>query len=150
MIKFSLLLLTVYVLYYAGNIVYDLFLKKETVVNQEESETFSLSDFTNEKKEATVGGIEDVENLTMPKSFNQKEIIPKRSAQDEERPNLEELRQRFESEQDLGDVPQNKPEQKNETPKMKDSGWDQILNLSETMVQLVANIEGHKVYHSTM
>lgn len=150
MIKFSLLLLTVYVLYYAGNIVYDLFLKKTTTTNQEESEIFSLSDFTNEKKDATVVGIEDVENLTMPKSFTQKEIVPKLSEGNEERPSLEELRQRFESEQDLDDVPQNEPEQKNEVQKTKDNQWYQILNLSETMVQLVSNVDGHKVYHSTM
>lgn len=150
MIKFSLLLLTVYVLYYAGNIVYDLFLKKTTTTNQEESEIFSLSDFTNEKKDATVVGIEDVENLTMPKSFTQKEIVPKLSEGNEERPSLEELRQRFESEQDLDDDPQNEPEQKNEVPKTKDNQWYQILNLSETMVQLVSNVDGHKVYHSTM
>lgn len=150
MIKFSLLLLTVYVLYYAGNIVYDLFLKKTTTTNQEESEIFSLSDFTNEKKDVTVVGIEDVENLTMPKSFTQKEIVPKLSEGNEERPSLEELRQRFESEQDLDDVPQNEPEQKNEVPKTKDNQWYQILNLSETMVQLVSNVDGHKVYHSTM
>lgn len=150
MIKFSLLLLTVYVLYYAGNIVYDLFLKKTTTTNQEESEIFSLSDFTNEKKDATVVGIEDVENLTMPKSFTQKEIVPKLSEENEERPSLEKLRQRFESEQDLDDDPQNEPEQKNEVPKTKDNQWYQILNLSETMVQLVSNVDGHKVYHSTM
>ena len=150
MIKFSLLLLTVYVLYYAGNIVYDLFFKKSSTTNQEESEIFSLSDFTDEKKGATVVGIEDVENLTMPKSFTQKEIIPKFSAENEERPSLEELRQRFESEQDLDDVPQNEQEQKNEAQKTKDNQWYQILNLSETMVQLMSNIDGHKVYHSTM
>ena len=50
MIKFSLLLLTAYVLYYAGNIIYDLFLKKEVTTHHEESEVFSLSDFTNEKE----------------------------------------------------------------------------------------------------
>lgn len=137
-------------MYYAGNIIYDLFIKKETVVNQEEPEVFSFSDFTADKEAPAVVGIEDVENLNMPQSFTQKEIIPKLSPENEESPGLEELRQRFESEQDLDDVSQNKPEQKNEAPKMKDSGWNQILNLSETMVQLVSNIDGHKVYHSTM
>ena len=43
-----------------------------------------------------------------------------------------------------------KPEKKKEAPKAKDNGWQDILNLSETMVQLVSNIDGHKVYHSTM
>lgn len=150
MIKFSLLLLTLYVIYYAGNIIYDLFIKKEAVVNQEESEVFSFSDFTADKDAPAVVGIKDVENLNMPQSFTKKEIIPKLSPENAERPSLEELRQRFESEQDLDDVSQGEPEKKKEAPKTKDSGWHQILNLSETMVQLVSNIDGHKVYHSTM
>lgn len=150
MIKFSLLLLTAYVLYYAGNIIYDLFLKKEITTHQEESEFFSLSDFTNEKENPAMVGIEDVETLNMPKSFNKKEIIPQFSTQNEERLSLEELRQRFESEQDLDDLPEVQPEKKKEAPKAKDNGWQHILNLSETMVQLVSNIDGHKVYHSTM
>ena len=150
MIKFSLLLLTAYVLYYAGNIVYDLFLKKATTTHHEESEVFSLSDFTNEKENPTTVGIEDVETLNMPKSFNKKEIIPQFSSPNEEILSLEELRQRFESEQDLDDFLNVQPEKKKEAPKAKDTGWQDILNLSETMVQLVSNIDGHKVYHSTM
>src|SRR5690554_4637724 len=126
MIKFSLLLLTLYVIYYAGNIIYDLFIKKEAVVNQEESEVFSFSDFTADKEAPAVVGIEDVENLNMPQSFTKKEIIPKFSPANEERLNLEELRQRFESEQDLDDVLQGEPEKKNEAPKPKDSGWQNI------------------------
>ena len=149
MIKFSLLLLTVYILYYAGNIIYDLFLKKAVITNQEESEVFSLSDFS-ETEDAKIVGIEDVENLNTPQSFTKKEVIPKPSSEDEERLSLDELRQRFESEQDLDDISDSEPEKKKETPKEKDSNWQNILNLSETMVQLVSNIDGHKVYHSIM
>ena len=150
MIKFSLLLLTAYVLYYAGNIIYDLFIKKEATIHQEESEIFSLSDLTDKKEDPKVVGIEDVENLNTPQSFTKKEIIPKSSSEDEERLSLDELRQRFESEQDLNDISDSEPEKKKETPKEKDSNWQNILNLSETMVQLVSNIDGHKVYHSIM
>ena len=150
MIKFSLLLLTAYVLYYAGNIIYDLFLKKEVTTHHEESEVFSLSDFTNEKENPTTVGIEDVETLNMPKSFNKKEIIPQFSSPNEEILSLEELRQRFESEQDLNDISDSEPEKEKEALKEKDSNWRNILNLSETMVQLVSNIDGHKVYQSTM
>ena len=150
MIKFSLLLLTAYVLYYAGNIIYDLFLKKAPNTNQEESEVFSLSDFTDKKEDAKIVGIEDVENLNTPQSFTKKEILLKPSSEDEERLSLDELRQRFESEQDLDDISDNEPEKEKEAPRTKDNGWQHILNLSETMVQLVSNIDGHKVYHSTM
>lgn len=150
MIKFSLLLLTAYVLYYAGNIIYDLFIKKEATIHQEESEIFSLSDFTDKKEDPKVVGIEDVENLNTPQSFTKKEIIPKSSSEDEERLSLDELRQRFESEQDLNDISDSEPEKEKEALKEKDSNWQNILNLSETMVQLVSNIDGHKVYQSTM
>ena len=150
MIKFSLLLLTAYVLYYAGNIIYDLFIKKEATIHQEESEIFSLSDLTDKKEDPKVVGIEDVENLNTPQSFTKKEIIPKSSSEDEERLSLDELRQRFESEQDLNDISVSEPEKEREALKEKDSNWQNILNLSETMVQLVSNIDGHKVYHSTM
>ena len=150
MIKFSLLLLTAYVLYYAGNIIYDLFLKKEVTTHHEESEVFSLSDLTDKKEDPKVVGIEDVENLNTPQSFTKKEIIPKSSSEDEERLSLDELRQRFESEQDLNDISDSEPEKEKEALKEKDSNWQNILNLSETMVQLVSNIDGHKVYQSTM
>ena len=56
---------------------------------------------SNEKENPTTVGIEDVETLNMPKSFNKKEIIPQFSSPNEEILSLEELRQRFESEQDL-------------------------------------------------
>mgnify|MGYP003605373440 FL=1 len=150
MIKFSVLLLTAYVLYYAGNIIYDLFIKKEATIHQEESEIFSLSDFTDKKEDPKVVGIEDVENLNTPQSFTKKEIIPKSSSEDEERLSLDELRQRFESEQDLNAISDSEPETEKEALKEKDSNWRNILNLSETMVQLVSNIDGHKVYQSTM
>ena len=142
--------MTAYVLYYAGNIIYDLFIKKEATIHQEESEIFSLSDLTDKKEDPKVVGIEDVENLNMPKSFIKKEIMPQLSPDNEERLSLDELRHRFESEQDLDTVSENEPEKKKEVPKAKDNGWNHILNLSETMVQLVSNIDGHKVYQSTM
>ena len=101
MIKFSLLLLTVYVIYYAGNITYDLFLKKEAKGSQEESAFFSLSDDFADKEAPVVVGIEDVENLNMPQSFTKKEVVPQSASEVDEPLNLEALRRRFESEQDM-------------------------------------------------
>jgi hypothetical protein len=45
MLKYSFILLVAYFLYYAGNIVYDLFLKKEKIVHTDATEEFSLADF---------------------------------------------------------------------------------------------------------
>ena len=105
MLKYSLILLAVYFLYYAGNIVYDLFLKKEKLVETDNIEEFSLGDFAHsENHSPTPIGIEDVENIRTPKSFLKSEIpIIQTQNTFEENPDLEELRKRFESEQDLDD-----------------------------------------------
>ncbi|MBW3523273.1 hypothetical protein [Chryseobacterium sp. NKUCC03_KSP] len=197
MIKISLTILAVYVLYYAGNIVYDLFLKKEKETYKEETEEFSLSEISEQYEDLTKNvGIEDVENLNTPKSFNRNPIHSDITEGNEERQDLEYLRELFESEQDLDEfdnpskkdftemesqshpkkaesseesLDQNektstekenqKPDEvtsenpitvsaDQETSRIKD--WKAMLNLSETLVQMVANYDGYKVYQSTM
>jgi hypothetical protein len=68
MLKYSLILIGIYVLYYGGNIVYDLFLKEKTAVTDEEE--FSLVSFakTESPPESRIE-IDDVENIRTPKSF---------------------------------------------------------------------------------
>ncbi|MDQ0593463.1 hypothetical protein B0A69_03065 [Chryseobacterium shigense] len=195
MIKISLSILAVYLMYYAGNILYDLFLKKEKAIYKEETEEFSLSAISEQYEDLTATiGIEDVENLNTPRSFNKNQIHP--DFIDEERQDLEYLRERFESEQDLDELDnapkkdstekenlknsensessETYPNQKEkvskeqeiqkpydvipQSPIIKDKAtensrikeWKKMLNLSETLVQMVANYDGHKVYHSTM
>lgn len=175
MTKFLIILLALYFLYYIGNIVYDLFLKKESTVATEEIDVFSL-DFEEQNRVAiTTVGIEDVENLNTPKSFNKKEfqIDPEMS---EEREDIEVWRQRFESEQNidsfdsgtLGSVgdDNNLDEvigaERNETDlrdeadsevnqnlrKLNNDRWYQMLNDAETTVQMISNTNGHKVYQA--
>lgn len=195
MIKISLSILAVYLMYYAGNILYDLFLKIEKAIYKEETEEFSLSAISEQYEDLTATiGIEDVENLNTPRSFNKNQIHP--DFIDEERQDLEYLRERFESEQDLDELDnapkkdstekenlknsensessETYPNQKEkvskeqeiqkpydvipQSPIIKDKAtensrikeWKKMLNLSETLVQMVANYDGHKVYHSTM
>lgn len=177
MLKYSLILLGVYFLYYAGNIVYDLFLKKEKTIQTDVAEEYSLGDFAQaENDEPTLVGIEDVENLKTPKSFLKSEPIPIPIQNNfEDNPSLEELRKRFEAEEDLDEKSPKqteakhhenpppkaeiikKPEiiepivskKKNDAQSKKDQ-WQKIVSLSETNVKLVDNIEGQKVYHSTI
>ncbi|PWN58469.1 hypothetical protein [Chryseobacterium viscerum] len=197
MIKISLTILAVYLIYYAGNILYDLFLKKEIATYKEETEEFSLSEISEQYEDVTkTVGIEDVENLNTPKSFNKNPIYSDITESNEERQNLEYLREIFESEQDLDEfenplqkdfteienqpypektesseayfeqkekIPIEKENQKpnevisenpitvnadQETSRIKD--WKAMLNLSETLVQMVANYDGYKVYQSIM
>lgn len=196
MIKISLTILAVYLMYYAGNIVYDLFLKKEKEIYKEETEEFSLSEISEQYEDLNKNvGIEDVENLNTPKSFNKNPIHSGITEGNEERQDLEYLRELFESEQDLDefdnpskkDVAENESlsypentesseasfdqkdkipdEKEDENPNQKENleatanidkqtsrikDWKAMLNLSETLVQLVANHDGYKVYQSIM
>ena len=178
MLKYSFILLAVYFLYYAGNVVYDLFLKKEKTVHTDDTEEFSLADFAqSESLPPSSVGIEDVENIRTPKSFLKTEI-PTAQVQNtfEENPDLDELRRRFESEQDLDgfdDVEkpiknvtenteaiqsknnENHQNQIQEEPfssiqKSNRNKWHQLLNLAETSVQMISHNDGYKIYHSIM
>jgi len=176
MIKYSLILLAAYFLYYAGNILYDLFLKKEKITHVDLTEEFSIGSFAQTDAEPPSRiGIEDVENVSTPKSFLKKELDFQKPSSTDQQPDLEEMRKRFEAEQDIDDMPasvndtksvtieesqsdntsqpQDMPVKAEEYPKRekaepKKSHWKELLNLSETTVQLVANYEGQKVYHS--
>ena len=178
MLKYSLILLGAYFLYYAGNIVYDLFLKKEKTVHTDATEEFSLADFAqSESLPPSSIGIEDVENIRTPKSFLKSEIpISKAQNTFEKNPDLEELRRRFESEQDIDgfdnddepvknttentEVVQSKnnenyqnqiqEEQASSIQKSNKNKWHQLLNLAETSVQMISHNDGYKIYHSIM
>jgi hypothetical protein len=197
MIKISLCILAVYLMYYAGNIAYDLFLKKEKGTDKEETVEFSLSEISEQYEDLTKNiGIEDVENLNTPKSFHKKQIHSDFTEGKDERQDLEYLRQLFESEQDLDEpdnpskkdytenenqsysektessevhldlskttsteqesqqpieeFKQNRISDKKDEKTSKANDWKKMLNLSETMVQLVANQNGYKTYQSIM
>ncbi|MBS1549083.1 MAG: hypothetical protein JSS94_04345 [Bacteroidetes bacterium] len=178
MLKYSLILLGAYFLYYAGNIVYDLFLKKEKTLHTDATEEFSLADLgQSENLPPSSIGIEDVENIRTPKSFLKTEI-PISQAQNtfEENSDLEELRRRFESEQDLDGFEQLEESVKNTTEntesiqsknnenyqnqiqeeqassiqKSNRNKWYQLINLAETSVQMISHNDGYKIYHSIM
>lgn len=179
MLKYSLILLTVYILYYTGIVVYDLFLKKEKSVLSDVWEEFLLNDSgPEERQQPRAVGIEDVENLRPPNSFLSTEIYPT-AHQNFLEPDghLEELRTRFENEQDL-EIITNEPKKRvrdrgqvqnysskhlHEKPAdviikslQSEAGaeglnrWDRIVSLSESSIVLVANYDGHKVFHSTI
>ena len=178
MLKYSFILLAVYFLYYAGNIVYDLFLKKEKTIPTDATEEFSLADFAkSENLPPSSIGIEDVENIRTPKSFLKSEIpISKAQNTFEKNPDLEELRRRFESEQDLDgfdqleepiknttentEVIQSKNNENHQNQIQEEQGlsiqksnrnkWHQLLNLAETSVQMISHNDGYKIYHSIM
>ncbi|WP_288764205.1 hypothetical protein [uncultured Weeksella sp.] len=146
MIKYLIILLATYVIYYTVNIVYDLFLKKEKTENPDDKEEYSLGDIVTNKIKTV--NIDDVEDLKTPASFQQVNI---QSNDDNLRPNLEELRERFESENEIDSSANLNKESESKAKSTKDkNNWKELMRLSETMVQVVKNYDGQKVYHSTI
>ncbi|MCD0456304.1 hypothetical protein LPB85_12740 [Chryseobacterium sp. LC2016-27] len=177
MIKISLCILTVYLMYYAGNILYDLFLKNEKESYKEGVEEFSFSEISEQYEHLPkIVGIEDVENLNTPQSFNKNIIHSDSIEAKQEMQDLKHLREQFESEQDIdhfqydqeisedqsniSDIPprdndedssnQNTDESSLNVSKTNNDKFRNLLNLAETNVQLIANNNGYKTYQSTM
>lgn len=174
MTKIIITILAIYLFYYAGNIIYDLYFKKDNSEKKEEIQEFSLNEFAENNNDKVQDiRIDDVENINVPSSFNSKELSIIKQEQDESR-DLSYFRKKFESEEDIDafylydknteehleqnelsavsteeTVPQEKPAEKTqELQKTFHEKFLQILNLAETSVQLISNKEGHKVYHS--
>ena len=158
--KFIPIILGLYFLYYMGMVIYDLFLKKEKVVEAENSEqNYSISDFAQQNKETpVVVGIEDVENIRTPKSYEEIQE-PFLSATDENQ-DIEKLKSKYEDENNLEEeemkIAENKiePEEQieNKNPSIADKPISNlkikdILNHINTKVKMVANYDGQKVYH---
>ena len=158
--KFIPIILGLYFLYYVGMVIYDLFLKKEKVVEAENSEqNYSISDFAQQNKETpVVVGIEDVENIRTPKSYEEIQE-PFLSAIDENQ-DIEKLKNKYEDENKLDEeemeIAENKIEPEVQTENKNPSIADKpisnlkikdILNHINTKVKMVANYDGQKVYH---
>lgn len=161
MIKYSFILLGIYFVYYAGNIVYDLFIQKNKQVETDQIEEFSISDFANEEAKVPQNiRIDDVEHLITPNSFVKDEIC---SATTQEEPDIDDLRKKFEAEQELDDFNSNvskeqlkakdsvsEPIFKEVEKESSSSKWHSMLNMAETSVHMIKNIDGQKVYHSIL
>lgn len=158
--KFIPIILGLYFLYYVGMVIYDLLLKKEKVVEAENSEqNYSISDFAQQNKETpVVVGIEDVENIRTPKSYEEIQE-PFLSATDENQ-DIEKLKNKYEDENKLEEeemeIAENKTESEEQTENKNPSIADKpisnlkikdILNHINTKVKMVANYNGQKVYH---
>ena len=135
-------------------VIYDLFLKKEKVVEAENSEqNYSISDFAQQNKETpVVVGIEDVENIRTPKSYEEIQE-PFLSATDENQ-DIEKLKNKYEDENKLEEEEMEIAEEQteNKNPSIADKPISNlkikdILNHINTKVKMVANYDGQKVYH---
>ena len=163
--KFIPIILGLYLLYYVGMVIYDLFLKKEKVIEADNNEqNFSLSEFAEQQYQEPISvGIEDVEDIRMPKSFESEENIS--LSANEESQMMEDLQKKYEDEkhfekETIVDEPiekqfsEEKPQQEISNPKpfivdqpIKTLNLENIVNDINTRIKMVSNFDGHKVYH---
>lgn len=153
--KFTLAVIIAYILYYAGNIIYDLYIRKEKVVETNETTEFVMEDVSNQQNEYIQNiTIDDVENIRMPQSLDG---LDGEELDFEEPKNLEDLQKKYEDENNLDEVEQNVSdnlqEQIAEEKKsiadrpIKNLDLKNILNDLKTRVKMVANYDGQKVYN---
>lgn len=107
--KFTMIILGIYILYYAGNIVYDLFLKKTNTLKTDDTEVFSIGDFAERDQPDIIQvGIEDAEPLNVPNSFSPSDYAledePQSVSEIETEPDIETLRRKFEQEEFFGQL----------------------------------------------
>lgn len=163
MAKFTTILTVLYFLYYSVNIVYDLFIKKDhKPTNDDTSEEFLVQEVTPEQQEVKTIGIDDVETLSNP---TPNEYITEET-DEQETPDLDELHKKFEQEQEIdsfesdskGTIEKKEKESKKQAEKNRmyefrkqnKEHFKQMMRMAETNVHVTDNIDGQKVYHSTM
>lgn len=165
--KFTMIILGIYILYYVGNFVYDLFLKKTNAVKTDDTEVFSIGDFAeSDQPDIIQVGIEDAEPLNVPNSFSPSDYAlenePQSVLEIETEPDIEALRRKFEQEEFFGQLDEaleslskiTKPAPKTEEVQQdflsrQEDKFRQMLNLAETNVQMV-NVNGIKSYKSVL
>lgn len=159
--KIYLAIAVLYIVYYSGNIIYDLFIKKDKNSNNEAtSEVFLIGedDIMDDVKNVV---IDDIESIKTPEVFENKEL-GKISNTNFEKPDTELWRKRFEDEQNIDAYMENENKQEKvndiskssneETKSLKKRNieWKDMMNLAETQVRVINSIDGYKIYKAQL
>jgi hypothetical protein len=172
MTTFFQIVIIVYLLYYAGNILYDLYFKKEKLtVEEEDKQEFSLSgieqikvtnvDFNDVEEMTTSSSTEIDENDLFPSTPDETATVPDevlnammRKHQEEEQLNTDNTDEpETSSDNTGGESTELTNEQKQELLKDNRARFKDIMNMAETSVQVVVSGEGEngiKVYKASV
>jgi len=181
--KVILFILGAYVVYYAVNIFYDLFLAKaKTVASQDEGQLVSITSKDDEPPDIRSFNVEDVEDVEVPQSYVVDEEVlyddsdtPTNYDAEAFRTNYEEEREleTYDSQSEKQLLEQENQEKKlfvshllngiktptenfiSTTKEVISNAWDtdkfdDFLNIANSHVVLTSNIDGHKVFKSTL
>ena len=175
MTTFFQIVIIVYILYYAGNILYDLYFKKEKLpIEEEGKQEFSLSgigqktkvtniDFSDVEEMATSSSTEIDENDLFPSTTNETATAPDevlkammRKHQEEEQLNTNEAdntNTHITPENTGDESTELTKEQKQEFLKANKERFKNFLSMAETSVQVVVSGEGEegiKIYKASV
>lgn len=151
--KFTSIFLVVYLLYYAGNIIYDLFLRKDNkLIDDDIEDEFSIDGNAEEDKMNVKSvGIDDVENVVRPVIENNT-VEEESHSEKEVEPDIDNMRRKFEDEKEIEtfNEPNKKVQSKKSFKEKNKERFKEMMKMAETNVQLVDSYEGQKVYQSIM
>lgn len=175
MTTFFQIVIITYLLYYSGNILYDLYFKKEKLpIEEEDKQEFSLSgigqetkvtniDFSDVEEIATSSSTAIDENDLFPSTANETVTAPdevlkamKRKHQEEEQLNTNEAdntNSHTTSENTGSESTELTKEQKQEFLKANKERFKNFLSMAETNVQVVVSGEGEegiKIYKASV
>lgn len=136
----------IYILYYAGNIVYDLFIKKDNTVEAEQSDDFAIGEIPDNMQNIE---IDDVENIRTPNSFN---TMNNDAEEDDDGVASEESwKKKYEEENNINNLSEPIPEplKLNEIKENPQNGWETLMLQASTNVSVVKDRDGNNIYKST-
>lgn len=158
--KITIILLLVYLLYYAVNIVYDLFFKKELILADNKTDDFVLG-FDVVADVPTSVYQEEIEPLNAPSSFEYNEDMEEIEEQDwdkviQDENSLNALKEKWEEEVLLESDGKTKEGQTEIDDRTDDSlqretmkrDFKNLLDQAETNISVELNESGHKLYKS--
>lgn len=148
--KIFIIIGVVYFLYYAANIIYDLFIKKDKKVEDDLSEEFTIGESNDIESRNVI--IDDVENVNTPSSFSSDQLNQEISNDIITQEDNDIWRKKFEEEENMDKYLTGKRGEpidntiSSNKPTDNSINWQNMLNMAETKVQMVSNLDGYKVY----
>lgn len=151
MAKFIQYLILVYLLYYSGNILYDIFIRKpKTPIDEQDKEEFSLGEFV--KPKVINVELDDVElmNTNSTMEVEEEELFGNSSGENDM--NLDTLKQKFEQEEHLStdtlntSSPTSSKINEEEVKKRNKQTMREIMRMVQTQVQVVGSIGNEKIF----
>ncbi|MDO4728853.1 MAG: hypothetical protein Q4B43_07610 [Bacteroidota bacterium] len=146
MTKFVIVVIVIYVLYYAGNIVYDLYFKKaKSLQEEDDKEEFSIGHIADEVKNVTV---DEVEEVKMSSAFEIDEEQLRASESEEDK--IENKQE--DNKQEIEENPIVEKQEFLDKETLKKEGekkFKDLLSLAETSVSVV-NVGGIKTWKSIL